>query len=177
MLCRQRGGGQGRGYLNLSSPDVKIFDCRLGRKRLSPNICFALPRFTHPPYGLERSGNHKGQREQAKAEWISLFCLQISFFQDVFDQLNLLRYYGIKVNGSKEKPSRFLQVQLINVWLIRYNHCKLIKLTFFIPFTKNGIFKLTKCGLSPKGFCILHSVTRIMVKTYNCSYNRNMYLR
>ena len=27
------------------------------------------------------------------------------------DQLNLLRYCGIKVNGSKEKPSRFLQVQ------------------------------------------------------------------
>ena len=29
------------------------------------------------------------------------------------DQLNLLRYCGIKVNGSKEKPSRFLQVQKI----------------------------------------------------------------
>ena len=76
------------------------------------------------------------------------------------DQLNLLRYCGIKVNGSKEKPSRFLQVQLISVWLIRYNHCKLIKLTFFVPFTKNGIFKLTKCGLSPKGFCILRSVSK-----------------
>ena len=33
------------------------------------------------------------------------------------DQLNLLRYSGMKVNGSKEKPSRFLQVQLISVWL------------------------------------------------------------
>ena len=53
---------------------------------------------------------------------------------------------------------------------------KLIKLTFFVPFTKNGKFKLTKCGLSPKGFCILHSVTRIMVKTYNCSCNRKMYV-
>ena len=50
--------------------------------------------------------------------------------------------------------------KLISVRLIRYNHCKLIKLTFFVPFTKNGIFKLTKCGLSPKGFCILRSVTR-----------------
>ena len=29
-----------RGYLNLSSPDVGIFDCRLGRKRLRRNICF-----------------------------------------------------------------------------------------------------------------------------------------
>ena len=65
-----------------------------------------------------------------------------------------------------------MQVQLISVWLIRYNHCKLIKLTFFVPFTKNGIFRLTKCGLSPKGLCILRSVTRIMVKTYNCSCNR-----
>ena len=33
------------------------------------------------------------------------------------DQLNLLRHCGMKVNGSKEKPSRFLQVQLISVWL------------------------------------------------------------
>ena len=69
----------GEGYLNLSTPDVEIFDCRLGQKRLRPNICFPLPRFTHTPYGLERSGNHGGQREQAKAGWISLFCLQISF--------------------------------------------------------------------------------------------------
>ena len=26
----------------LSSPDVEIFDCRLGRKRLRPNICFPV---------------------------------------------------------------------------------------------------------------------------------------
>ena len=62
------------------------------------------------------------------------------------------------------------------VGLIRYSHCKLIKLTFFEPFTKKGVFKLTKCGLSPKGLCILNSVIRVMVKTYNCSCNRNMYL-
>ena len=123
-----------------------------------------------------KSGNDGGQREQAKAEWISLFCLQISFVLACFDQLNLLIYCGIKVNGSKEKPSRFLQLQLISVWLIRHNHCKLIKVTFFVPFTKNDIFRLTKCELSPKALCILRSVTRIMVKTYNCSCNRNMYL-
>ena len=79
------------------------------------------------------------------------------------DQLNLLRYCGIKVNGSKEKPSRSLQVCTIDQFMtdIRYTHCiKLIKLTFFVPFTKNGIFKLTKCGLSPKGFCILRSVSK-----------------
>ena len=70
-------GPGGRAFLNLSSPDVEIFDCRLRQKRLRPKICFLLPRFTHAPYGLERSGNYGGQREQAKAEWISLFCLQI----------------------------------------------------------------------------------------------------
>ena len=32
----------GRGYLNLSSPDVEIFDGRLGRKRLRLNICFLI---------------------------------------------------------------------------------------------------------------------------------------
>ena len=145
---------------------MEVFDCRLGRKRLRPNICFPLPRFPHAPYGLKRSG----------MSGFHYFVFTFHLFQRIFDQLNLLRYCGIKVNGSKKKPSLFLQVQLISVWLTRYNHCKLIKLTFFVPFTKNGIFKLTKCGLSPKGFCILRSVTRIMVKTYNCSCNRNMYL-
>ena len=48
----------------------------------------------------------------------------------------------------------------------------LIKLTLFVPFT--NISRLTKCGLSRKGLCILRSVTRIMIKTYNCSCN--MYL-
>ena len=42
---------------------------------------------------------------------------------------------------------------------IRYNHCiKLIKLTFFVPFTKNGILKLTKCGLSPKAVSVFYAV-------------------
>ena len=63
------------------------------------------------------------------------FVFKFRLFQRVFDQLNLLKYCGIKVSGGKEKPSRFLQVQLISVWFILYNHCKLIKLTFFVPFT------------------------------------------
>ena len=106
----------GGGYLNLSSPDVDIFDCRLGRKRLLPSICFSLPRFTYAPCGLKRSGSHGAHWEQAKAEWISLFCLQISFLWACFWSI---------------EPSRFLQVQLISVWLIRYNQCNLTKLTFF----------------------------------------------
>ena len=83
------------------------------------------------------------------------FVFQFRLFKRVFNQLNLLRYCGSKVNGSKEQPSRFLQVQLTSVWLIRYNHCKLIKLTFFIPFTKNGIFKLTNVNflLKVSVFC------------------------
>ena len=44
-----------------------------------------------------------------------------------------------------------------------------------VPFTKNRIFKLTKYGLSPKGLCILRSVICVMVKTYDCSCNRDMY--
>ena len=59
------------------------------------------------------------------------FVFKFRFFERVFDQLNLLKYCGIKVNESKEKPSRFLQVQLISVRLIHYNQCKLTKLTFF----------------------------------------------
>ena len=53
---------------------------------------------------------------------------------------------------------------MISVCFICYNQYKLTKLTFFLPFTKNGILKLTKCGLSPKGLCILRSVTRIWLK-------------
>ena len=34
-------------------------------------------------------------------------------------------------------------------------------LTDLTTSSPNGIFKLTKYGLSPKGFCILRSVTRI----------------
>ena len=81
----------GREYLNPSSPDVEIFDCRLGRKRLRPNIRFPLPRFTHASYGLKRSGSHGGQWEQAKAEWISLFCLQISFVLACFWSIEPLK--------------------------------------------------------------------------------------
>ena len=77
--------------MNLSSPDIEIFDYRLGRKRLRPNISFPLPRFTHVRYGLERSGNHGGQREQANAEWISLFCLQILFVLACFCSVEPLK--------------------------------------------------------------------------------------
>ena len=50
-----------------------------------------LPRFTHAPYGLKRSGSHGGQWEQAKAEWISLFCLQISFVLACFWSIEPLK--------------------------------------------------------------------------------------
>ena len=110
---------------------------------------------------MEANGNKQ------KLSGFHCFVFKFSLFSRVFDQLNLLRYYGIKVNGSKEKQSRFLQVQLISVWLIRYNHCiKHVKLTFLVPL----IYFLLK------GYCLLCSVTRIMVKTYNCSCNRNMYI-
>ena len=85
-----------------------------------------------------------------------------------FDQLNRLRYCGIKVNRSKEKRTKSIFAStIIDQCMadIRYNHCmKLVKLTFFVPFTKNGIFKLTKCGLSPKGFCILRSSIKTRIE-------------
>ena len=76
MLCWRGGGGGGggrawggdlfvawgRAFEWSCSPRgediwiLEVFDCRLGRKRLRPNICFRLPRFPHTPYGLERSG-------------------------------------------------------------------------------------------------------------------------
>ena len=70
---------QGKVYLNLSLLKIEIFDCQLRWKGLTPNICFLLPHFTHARYSLQRSGNHGGHQEQAKAEWILLFCLQILF--------------------------------------------------------------------------------------------------
>ena len=76
--------------------DVSIFDCRFGRKRLRPNI-HAL-RTLRTVWNW--SGNHGSQREQAKGEWISLYWSIEPFQTDC----------GIKVNGGKEKPSRFLQV-------------------------------------------------------------------
>ena len=42
--------------------------------------------------------------------------LKVSGFYYI-DQLDASGYCGIKVNGSKEKPNRFLQVQVISVWL------------------------------------------------------------
>ena len=72
-------------YLTADS-DEKDWD----RTYVSP-----LPRFTHAPYGLKRSGSHGGQWEQAKAERISLFCLQISFVLACFwsvEPLKILWY-------------------------------------------------------------------------------------
>ena len=49
------------------------------KKPETQHICFPLPCFSHAPYGQERSENHGGQREQVKAGWIPLSCLQILF--------------------------------------------------------------------------------------------------
>ena len=113
----------GRGYLNLSSPDVEIFDCQLGRKRLRPNILF--PASTFHACAVRSGKIWKSWKPTGTSEsWVYFTVLSSNFvcfsvFLS-FDQLNLLRYFGIKVNGSKEKQSRFLQVQLV-------------KLTFFVP--------------------------------------------
>ena len=143
-------------------------------------LCFLLPRFMHVPHGLENLEIIEANGNKRKLS--GFHCLSSNFlcFSIFLDRLNLLRYCSIKVNGSEEKQSRFLQVQLISVWFIRYNHCiKLVKLTFFAPLIK--ILRMVYLNLQSvdfllKGFYILCSVTRIIVKTYNCSCNRNMYL-
>ena len=107
---------RGRGYLNLSSPDAgptwarrgEGFDCRLGRKRLRPNICF-------PTSTLNARDVRSGMKDLEIMEANENYPKVSGFY--CINQLNLLRYCGIKVNGSKEKPSRCLQVQLISVWL------------------------------------------------------------
>ena len=88
--------------------DVEILDCRLGRKRLRPKIGF-------PSSTLHARDVRSGR------VWKSLEIMEanenkpkVSGFHCI-DQLNLLRHCGIKVNGSKEKPSRSLQVQLISL--------------------------------------------------------------
>ena len=115
-----------RGYFNLSSPDVGILDCRLGRGVLRPDICFPLPRFTHAPYGLEISGNHGGQREQAKGEWISLFCLQISFILACF-----LSIEPLKILWYKAYKTDFLYPLLRKVYLNLQDVDFLLKVSVF----------------------------------------------
>ena len=79
------------------------FDCRLGRKRLRPNICF-------PTSTLHARDVRSGKI------WKSWKPTRTS--QRRVDFTVLINWtFGIKVNGSKEKLSRFLQVQLISVWL------------------------------------------------------------
>ena len=67
--------------------DVEIFDCRLGRKRLRPNIHSSRTRRTvWKDLEIMEANENKPK---------------VSGFHCI-DQLNLLRYCGIKVNGSKE---------------------------------------------------------------------------
>ena len=84
------------------------FDCRLGRKRLRPNISF-------PTSTLNARDVRSGMKDLEIMEANENYPKVSGFY--CINQLNLLRYCGIKVNGSKEKPSRCLQVQLISVWL------------------------------------------------------------
>ena len=70
----------GRGYLNLSSPDVEIFDCRLGRKRLRPNICFPLPRFTHAPYGLKNQEVIEANENKRRLSGFHCFVFKFRLF-------------------------------------------------------------------------------------------------
>ena len=75
--------------------------------------CFPLPRFTHAPYGLKRSGSHGGQWEQAKAEWISLFCLQISFVLACFWSIEPLKILWYQ-SKRKERETKSIFASTID---------------------------------------------------------------
>ena len=86
------------------------------------------PCFTHAPLGLKRSGNHGGQRGESKGEWISLFCLKISFVLASLwsmDPFKILRYQ------SKRKQRETVNFDQYN-WSV------------YGSFGTNGILKLTK---------------------------------
>ena len=80
----------GRGYLNLSSPDMGIFDHWLRRKKLIPTRHFSLHSCT------VQSGNQEGQRwgwKQVKVEWIWLCCLHILFYLGNLTTTNFLKKF------------------------------------------------------------------------------------
>ena len=66
---------------------------------------FHAPRITRTVWkDLEIMEANRNKRELSG---FHCFVFKFHFFEHVFDQLNLLKYCGIKVNGSKDKPSRF----------------------------------------------------------------------
>ena len=84
-----------------SSSLCKLHKGRKGLRPMGSNADrFPLPLFTHAPYALERYGNHGGQREQAKAEWISLFCLQILFVLACFWSIEPLKILWYQSKGK-----------------------------------------------------------------------------
>ena len=102
---------RGRGYMNLSSPDMGPtwgwiwLPTRMKEtetEHMFPHFHASRTRRTVWKYLEIMEANEN------KPKVSRFYCI---------DPLNLLRYCGIKVNGSKEKPSRFLQVQFIGVWL------------------------------------------------------------
>ena len=82
MLCR-RAGGRGRQGMGWG------FDC----------LCW--------PWGRKDLEIMEANENKQKLGGFHCFVFKFRLFQLIFDQLNLLRYLGIKVNGSKEQPSRF----------------------------------------------------------------------
>ena len=139
----RRGGGQGMGwgFDCRCWPWGRAFDWSCSPKEGDIWI-FLRPRWRHltadsdektesehmfPASALQacavRSGNiRKSWRPTETSEsWVDFTVLSPNFvcFGVFLINWTILRYCGIKVNWSKEKQSRFLQVQLISVWLIR----------------------------------------------------------
>ena len=75
--------------INVCTPDVEIFDCRLGRKRLRPNICFPLPRFTHAPYVWKDLEIMEANRNKRKLSGFHCFVFKFRFFVDIDTCINI----------------------------------------------------------------------------------------
>ena len=126
----------GRGYLNLSSPDMGIFDHWLRRKKLIPTRHFSLHSCT------VQSGNQEGQRwgwKQGKLEWIWLFCLHILFYLG-----NLTANYFFEKcqipTSCLASPCRLyidkcinlMQSMVLSKTVLTFNWCRLPSITFDI---------------------------------------------
>ena len=101
LILRSRG----RGYLNLSSLNVGIFERRPQRKRLRPTLFF--PRHVCA-IRLEIMLWWMSTRSRIRERWVNLTFLSLNFplIWSVFVDLNVFRYCSIEINGNKEKASR-----------------------------------------------------------------------
>ena len=99
--------------MNLSSPDVEILTADSDEKDSDRTYVshFHASRMRHTVW--KDPEIMEANESKQKLGGFHCFVCKFRLFSRIFDQLNL-RNCGIKVNRSKEQPSRLLQVQLIS---------------------------------------------------------------